>query len=472
MPAAAIFDLDRTLVAGSTGPTFQRHLRAEGLGPDRDVPGADALYRLFNLVGENYLTMQLARAAAVASRGWEVAAVDKAAAAAADELAADVLPYARLEIEEHKAASRTVVLATTTPRQLVAPLALNLGCDEVVATNWAIDGDKFAGRIDGPFVWGRGKLQAVRRWARRANIDLRKSYAYSDSYFDGPLLAATGNPVAVNPDARLAALAVLRRWPIRFFDKPDGVIKIAGQELQELLRPLGRPELAPNATFTFSGIDNIPKSGAAIIAFNHRSYFDSTAIALLISKSGRNARFLGKKEVFDAPIIGPIALAAGGIRVDRGTGSNEPLNEAIKALNAGEVVGLAPQGTIPRGPAFFEPELKGRWGCARLAAASGAPVIPVGLWGTEKVWPRNQRLPKFSLSDRPEVAVRVGQAVGLQHDDLDADTKQIMAALVDLLPAEARQRHTPTDEELARTYPAGYKGDPERESDRRPGTDS
>ena len=62
------------------------------------------------------------------------------------------------------------------------------------------------------------------------------------------------------------------------------------------------------------------------------------------------------------------------------------------------MVALMPQGTIPRGPAFFDPELKGRWGAARLAAMTGAPVIPVGLWGTEKVWPRNARLPAARAS--------------------------------------------------------------------------
>ena len=78
-----------------------------------------------------------------------------------------------------------------------------------------------------------------------------------------------------------------------------------------------------------------------------------------------------------------------------GTGSDEPFEAAALALRAGEMVMIAPQGTIPRGPAFFEPELKGRWGGARLAAMTGAPVIPIGLWGTEQVWPRNARLPRI-----------------------------------------------------------------------------
>ena len=133
---------------------------------------------------------------------------------------------------------------------------------------------------------------------------------------------------------------------------------------------------------------------------------------------------------------------------------------------------MAPEGTIRRGLAFFDPVLKGRWGAARLAQATGAPVIPLGLWGTEKVWPRSARLPKISLSERPEIRVRIGDPVKLMHRSLDADTKRIMAAIVDQLPPEARKRRTPTPEELALTFPPGYRGDPTREADRRPGTDT
>ena len=162
----------------------------------------------------------------------------------------------------------------------------------------------------------------------------------------------------------------------------------------------------------------------------------------------------------------------GGIRVDRGTGSDEPLQAAADALAGGEVVAVMPQGTIPRGPAFFDPDLKGRWGAARLAAMSEAPVIPIGLWGTERVWPRSSRLPNvLNVVDPPEIRVRVGAPVDLKYRSPDADTKRIMKAISALLPAEAHEHHTPSDEELARTFPPGYRGDPKAERTRRPGTD-
>jgi putative phosphoserine phosphatase/1-acylglycerol-3-phosphate O-acyltransferase len=103
---------------------------------------------------------------------------------------------------------------------------------------------------------------------------------------------------------------------------------------------------------------------------------------------------------------------------------------------------------------------------------TGAPVVPIGLWGTELVWPRSSRLPKvFNVADAPTVSATVGKPVLLKYRSLDADTRRIMKAITKLLPPEAREHRTPTEAELARTYPPGYSGDPDNESDRRPGTD-
>jgi putative phosphoserine phosphatase/1-acylglycerol-3-phosphate O-acyltransferase len=469
--AAAIFDLDRTLIPGSSAPVIQRHLRAAKLGPEWELPAAEAFYGAYQRFGETWVTMQLARLAARAAKGWSVAAVKQAAEGAADELVGMVQPFVPQLVADHKAAGRRLVLATTTPLPLVGPLAERLGFDDVVATRWAADGETYSGGTDGPFLWGRAKMVAIKTWAKDHGIDLKRSYAYSDSFFDGPLLDAVGHPTAINPDVQLATLARINRWPVRHLDVSPGVVKFAGRELQEILRPLNRPEMVPNARFSFSGVENIPKAGSAILVFNHRSYFDSTAINLLIARSGRPVRFLGKKEVFDAPVIGRFMAMFGGIRVNRASGSDEPLEAAAAALRAGEMVAMAPQGTIPRGPAFFDPELKGRWGAARLAAATRAPVIPVGLWGTEVVWPRSARLPRFR-PDRPLITVNVGPPVDLGYEDPDVDTKAIMSAISALLPEEARQHKVPTEAELALTYPPGYKGEAAAEVERRPGTDT
>jgi putative phosphoserine phosphatase / 1-acylglycerol-3-phosphate O-acyltransferase len=469
--AAAIFDLDRTLIGGPSATAFGESLRNAGINTRR-VPGADLVAASYRALGETMLTAAAARLAARATAGWSVALVRAAAEAAADELMAMVEPYAPGVIEEHRAAGRLVVIATTSPAALVAPFAERLGMDGLIATKWAISGGEYTGEIDGGVVWGRGKLDAVRVWASEAGVDLRSSWAYSDSYYDSPLLAAVGNAVAVNPDVRLAGVARLRGWPIRHLDLPEGVPKIAGRELQAWTRPLQRPEMLSMVRLDVEGVERIPTVGPVIAVFNHRSYFDATVVGAVLGRTGRSFRFLGKREVFDAPVIGALSRMAGGIRVNRSSGSDEPLEQAIKVLRAGEAIALAPEGTIPRGPAFFATELRGRWGAARLAQATGAPVIPVGLWGTEQVWPRNSRLPRLRFDERPEIRVRVGGPVHLTGRSLDADTKRIMSALMDQLPDEARAARTPTPDELAATYPPGYRGDPAGEAVRRPGQDT
>ena len=473
--AAAFFDLDRTLLRGASGEVFGDAMRSAGL-VSRTIPGERFLFSLFNTVGETLPSMALARQAVAFAKGRSRASVLDAAESAADRLVAMVQPFAHGVFEQHRADGRPLVLATTTPYDLVKPFADRLGLDDVIATRYglAADGDTYDGTLDGPFVWSTGKREAVRTWASEHGVDLGQSWFYSDSVYDTPLLSVVGHPVVVNPDPRMVFMAAARRWPTLDLDVSPGVRKVplVGLELQRVAMAFSRPSFVPYANIEIDGVENIPSDGPAILVGNHRSYFDPAVMAMVVAKSGRTVRFLGKKEVFDVPIFGSIAKAMGGIRVDRGSGSEEPLDAAVAALAGGEMVAIMPQGTIPRGPAFFEPELKGRWGVARLAKLTGAPVIPVGLWGTERVWPRSARLPNMlNVVDPPHVSARVGPAVQLARSSVAADTKRIMTAIADLLPPESRIRHVPTPEELAATYPPGYTGDPETETGRRPGTD-
>lgn len=456
MSAAAFFDLDRTLLRSASGPIIGEALAAAGLGPKGGLPGQGVLYRVYDLVGETLPTMALARAAARAAKGWSADTARQAGKMAAARLESIVAPYAHAIVAEHRAAGRPVVLATTTPYDLVAPLAERLGFDDVIATRYTEEDGAYTGGITGDFVWAAGKLRAVRSWAAANGIDLKESFAYSDSVYDAPLLSAVGHPYAVNPDPRLLVLATLRRWPVLHLDVPPGVPKLGPFEPFDAVRLLARRELFPYARFDIAGTDRIPATGPAIIVANHRSYFDTVALGLTVIEGGRAPRFLGKKEVFDAPVIGPLARSLGGIRVDRGSGSGEPLRAAAQALEAGEVVALMPQGTIPRGRAFFEPTLEGKTGAARLAAMTGAPVIPVGVWGTEHVWPRSEKVPRlFNVGNPPEIRTRVGPQVALSGKDARKNTARIMAALVDLLPEEARQRREPTADELKLATPSG-----------------
>ncbi|NBP50786.1 MAG: HAD-IB family hydrolase [Actinobacteria bacterium] len=484
MARGAVFvDLDRTALVRSSGPVFTAALRAAGLvrGP---VPGESALYAVFDRVGENLPSMLLARQGALAVRGVARHELVAAVRTAHDELRTMLRPHLMDALARHREEGRAVVLATTTPHDFVAAFAREIGFHDVVATRHAVGDDgRYSGEIDGPFVWSAGKLRAVEEWCARNGCDLASSWAYTDSWYDEPLLSAVANPRVVNPDARLRALAAARRWPVVVFG-PEGEVErpaVASAEVQRAGLRFVAPIASPFARFDIDGIGNVPASGPVILVANHRSYFDPVAIARVVAATGRTVRFLGKKEVFDAPLVGQIASLVGGIRVDRASGSDEPLREAAAALDAGEMVAIMPQGTIPRGRAFFDPVLRGRLGAARLAAMTGATVVPMGLWGTERVWPRSMRTPDPAVLGSPaRVQVRIGAPVPLpvadagDRDAMARATEAIMSAIVALLPAEARERREPTPDDVRRASPPGWTGDPDdagAEASRRPGTD-
>lgn len=455
---AVFVDLDRTLLRGASGKVLNAALVAEGVVPaNRSLPGESLLYAAYDRFGENVAAMALARAAALAARGWRQEEVHRAAERAVEGLAALVQPFAPEVLHSLRLEGHRLVLTTTTPIDMVQPFAQSQGFDAVIATCYQVVGGRYTGRLEGGFVWGLGKLQAVRRWAAAESVDLHDCVACSDSVFDLPLLSSVGHPRAVNPDPRLLVAAAARRWPIEHWDRPPGVPSVAGLEPYHLLRLLVRPEAFPYARFDIAGVQQVPSRGPVILAANHRSYFDVVALALVAARLGRPVRFLAKAELFELPVTSWVARAIGGIPVERATATAAaPLRQAEASLRAGEVVLVLPQGTIPRGQAFFDPVLKGKTGTARLAAATGAPVIPIGLWGTEQVWPRSARFPTVtSFLHPPEVRVRVGRPLDVDGHDAVADTESLMTAIAALLPPQARHHHRPTAEQLARTLPPG-----------------
>ena len=452
-------DLDRTLLAGASGLVLSAAMRAEGLFDGRpSLPGERLFYGVYDALGETLPFMAMVRAAARFVRGWPVASVRRAGELAAPELLDLLQPYAPGVLAEHREAGRRIVLATTSPVDLVAPFARLVGFDDVVATRYEHAEGRYTGRIEGSFVWGVGKLAAVRDRAQEHGYDLAASHAYSDSVFDVPLLASVGHAHAVQPDVRLRMVATLARWPIEHWDRPAGVAKVAGIEAYHVLRPFVRPESFPYARFDIDGVANIPSRGPVLLAANHRSYFDVVAVALVAARMGRPVRFLGKRELFDAPGLGWLARALGGIPVDRDNDPARSLGEARRALQAGEPVIILPQGTIPRGAAFFDPVLRGKTGCARLAAMTGAPVVPIGLWGTEAVWPRSARLPTVTaVGTPPTVRIRVGEPLDIAavaSTDPVAATERLIGAIVALLPAEATAVRQPSQAEIDRATPS------------------
>ena len=453
---AVFVDLDRTLIGSASGPILQAAMVAEGVLPSgRSIPGERYLYGFYNSFGETAPFMGLARAAARLMKGRSPEAVRRAGAASVEALIDLVQPWALEVLGAHRAEGRLLVLATTSPFDLISPLAEALDFDDVIATRYqAIDG-VYTGRLNGRFTWGLGKRDAAREWAASHSIDMADCHVYSDSFFDVPVLSAVGHPHPLNADPRLAAVALAKRWPLEHWDRPPGVPSVVGLEPYHLLRPFLRPEAFPYARFTVAGVEHVPAEGPVILVSNHRSYFDVAALGMVAAKIGRPTRFMGKQELFDAPVVGQLARALGGIPVDRDSAPGDSMRKATAALRAGEAVFVLPQGTIPRGEAFFDAVLHGKTGAARLAAETGATVIPIAVWGTEKVWPRSAKVPNVTaIQHPPRVTVTVGPPVAMGGTDMVADTAVLMGTIADMLPAEAREVHVPTEEELAATRPS------------------
>jgi HAD superfamily hydrolase (TIGR01490 family) len=219
--AAAFFDLDKTLMAGSSGMQFARVATRQGLIGRRQLAswGFEHLrYRLRGTTDER--TEEVLRVAREVIRGVPALTVARMQPEVMAAVLPRVFPQMLDEVHTHQDAGRPTFIVSAAGNDIVESLARVLGMEGGIGTRYEVDaaGD-FTGRFDGPFVYGPGKVEAMRSFAARHEIDLDASYAYSDSLSDLPMLRAVGNPVAVNPDPPLAAIAREEGWQTMRFER-------------------------------------------------------------------------------------------------------------------------------------------------------------------------------------------------------------------------------------------------------------
>jgi 1-acyl-sn-glycerol-3-phosphate acyltransferase len=151
--------------------------------------------------------------------------------------------------------------------------------------------------------------------------------------------------------------------------------------------------------FDFSGEENIPRKDGAILAINHVSYLDFAITGTAALPAGRYVRFMAKKEIFENKLAGPLMRGMHHISVDRSSGSASFV-AALRALKAGEIIGIFPEGTTST--SFEIKELKS--GAVRLAIGAGVPVVPTIIWGSQRIWTkgikRNLKRNKFPVTVR------------------------------------------------------------------------
>lgn len=217
---AAFFDLDKTLLPGSSLFPLAREMYRQRYFGARDIVRLAVDQLRFRLLGtEAEAPMERARAASLEAirgrRREEVIEVGRSVAR--EELLPRLYPQAVELLARHKMAGRSVYIASSSPEDYLALLAEELGIDGVIGTRAAVLEGRYTGTLDGPMVHGTEKAVRVAAFAAQHEIDLSRSFAYSDSSNDLPLLELVGHPVAMNPDRHLASVARRRGWHVLDF---------------------------------------------------------------------------------------------------------------------------------------------------------------------------------------------------------------------------------------------------------------
>lgn len=210
---AAVFDLDRTLLAGSSLVALARVMARNGLVSGQQLVSGLAMDQVFRRRGAN--DGDAARLRDLALRqiaGCDVDQLRSLSEEVGTVLSGQILPGARMLLRRHQEAGDFVVILSASPQELVEAVGARLGAQRAVGTRAAIEGAHYTGGLDGPFCYGRGKVQRLEQDLGPGALDA--ATAYADSASDLPVLQACREPVAVNPDRALQRVARARGWPI------------------------------------------------------------------------------------------------------------------------------------------------------------------------------------------------------------------------------------------------------------------
>ena len=191
---------------------------------------------------------------------------------------------------------------------------------------------------------------------------------------------------------------------------------------------------------TVTGQENIPFEGGAIIAINHVGYLDFALAGTALLPSKRYVRFMAKKEIFDNKVAGPLMRGMHHISVDRSAGSSSFV-AAMRALRSGEFIGIFPEGTIS--VSFEIKEIKS--GAVRLAMGAGVPIIPVIVWGSQRVWTKG--VPRNLKRHKVPVTIAIGKPIFFEkEDDVEQSEIALRSTMISML------------HEVQENYPDGHSG--------------
>lgn len=222
--SAAFFDLDKTIIATSSSMAFSRPFYDGGLITRSDAVRTAYSQFLF-LVGsaDERQTTRLRDALSDLIKGWEVAKVKRIVSETVQEHIDPVVYAEALDlIRRHQANGRDVVIVSASVRDIVEPIAALLGADAVIASELEVKKGFYTGEVTF-YNYGEAKAEAIRELAEQRGYDLHRSYAYSDSITDAPMLNVVGHGFTVNADRNLRRAAIEYGWGNLRFKKPVGL---------------------------------------------------------------------------------------------------------------------------------------------------------------------------------------------------------------------------------------------------------
>ncbi|MCU1602737.1 MAG: 1-acyl-sn-glycerol-3-phosphateacyltransferase-li ke [Frankiales bacterium] len=202
--------------------------------------------------------------------------------------------------------------------------------------------------------------------------------------------------------------------------------------------------------FDVTGAELVPRSGGGVVAMNHVGYLDFALAGFAFRPHKRLVRFMAKKEVFEHRVSGPLMRGMKHIPVDREAGSGA-FSAAVDTLKAGELVGVFPEATISQ--SFELKEFKN--GAVRMATDAGVPIIPVIVWGSQRVWTKGR--PKALKRNHVPIRIIVGEPYAITETDITLATKDLKARMQVLLE-DARRTYSDRPEDGAWWMPASLGG--------------
>jgi HAD superfamily hydrolase (TIGR01490 family) len=218
---AAFFDLDKTIIAKSSPLALGKSFYREGLIGRSFLLKSLYAQLVFALMGADDSKMERMRIeAAKLTEGWEQERVRQVVSEVLEEVISPLIYAEALELmHDHRSAGRLVCIVSSSPEEIVQPLARMLRANRYISTKPVIVDGKYTGELEF-YAYGPHKAEAIRAMADETGLDLAGSFAYSDSATDLPMLEAVGNPVAVNPDKGLRRIALERGWTVETFRNP------------------------------------------------------------------------------------------------------------------------------------------------------------------------------------------------------------------------------------------------------------